>query len=161
MEELQKQIAKNMKGDKHEEDGMAEMMCAGVPSTNGASLDDHDKQMCGLLLRLMFYIEGLHSQGNLIQKHENDERGFHLESKITQWMLDDSIVMDRVKGAGLRPSCSETEWKNRRTQMEQAAATGIDGTACGARPGKAQLNGKCILSRMNNHQDARRTAAYS
>ncbi|KJP85656.1 hypothetical protein AK88_04687 [Plasmodium fragile] len=167
MDKLKNEIAKNMKGDKDEDDGIPEIMCGQVEGHNGVNFAEKQKKMCALLLRLMFYIEGLNGDGSIVHEgggntsmnqleegmkciigsvyiqkimqlacweqrirdhalnavdgHVNEMLtgrpsrsrqcvhwefgntcvgGFIPESKITQWMVDDSSVTQRAQGAG-------------------------------------------------------------
>ncbi|KJP84853.1 hypothetical protein AK88_05517 [Plasmodium fragile] len=206
MEELKQEIAKNMKGDKHEEEGIAETLCS-TYGTGNEPVSEEDKARCGLLARLMFYMEGLNSKGTEVDTDviDNDTRqlqegmkciiggvyiqkimdlacwgndirehalkavdgymtmmpqrrrrsrqcvnwtfgdtcvgGFPLESKITQWMLDDSSVTHSVQDAARDLSCEVQDWTQRKQAMEQRARQGIHATACAGRPGQAQFTG--------------------
>ncbi|KJP85112.1 hypothetical protein AK88_05251, partial [Plasmodium fragile] len=210
MDKLKNEIAKNMKGDKDEDDGIPEIMCGQVEGHNGVNFAEKQKKMCALLLRLMFYIEGLNGDGSIVHEgggntsmnqleegmkciigsvyiqkimqlacweqrirdhalnavdgHVNEMLtgrpsrsrqcvhwefgntcvgGFIPESKITQWMLHDSIVTDRVKNAAFGARCSGQDWTQRKQDMRaeaEKAHTGIHATQCAGSQGKAHFN---------------------
>ncbi|KJP84828.1 hypothetical protein AK88_05540 [Plasmodium fragile] len=112
MQELKKQIAKNMKGDKDEDDGIPEILCGAEEENDGAKLEGKEKKMCALLVRLMFYIEGLNGEGTLIDNDGTNDSMKPLEDgmkciigsvyiqKIMQLACWDKDILDHALQAG-------------------------------------------------------------
>ncbi|KJP85189.1 hypothetical protein AK88_05183 [Plasmodium fragile] len=204
MEALQKEIAKNMKGENDKEDGIPETLCS-TYQTGNEPVSEEDKARCALLARIMFYIDGLNGEGstvdqrrentnmkqiedamkciigsvyirkimklacweqrirehalNAVDEHVNEMQGtsrsrkcvnwefgntcvggFIPESKITQWMLSDRTVTDRVQDAARDSSCAGQDWTRRIQATEQRANEGIHATQCAGSQGKAHFN---------------------